>query len=31
LIDRETGANEVNKSLIDDDVEDYITKYGFQS
>lgn len=31
LIDRETGLNEVNKSLIDDDVEDYITKYGFQS
>ncbi len=31
LIDRETGVNEVNKSLIDDDVEDYITKYGFQS
>jgi len=31
LIDRETGANEVNRSLIDDDVEDYITKYGFQS
>ncbi len=31
LIDRESGINEVNKSLIDDDVEDYITKYGFQS
>jgi DNA-directed RNA polymerase subunit beta len=31
LIDRETGTNEVNRSLIDDDVEDYITKYGFQS
>ncbi len=31
LINRDSGTNEVNKSLVDDDVEDYITKYGFQS
>ncbi|MDD2297809.1 MAG: DNA-directed RNA polymerase subunit beta, partial [Sphaerochaetaceae bacterium] len=31
LISKETGINEVNRSLVDDDVEDYITKYGFQS
>jgi DNA-directed RNA polymerase subunit beta len=31
LISRDTGINEVNRSLVDDDVEDYITKYGFQS
>jgi DNA-directed RNA polymerase subunit beta len=31
LINRDSGTNEVNRSLVDDDVEDYITKYGFQS
>jgi DNA-directed RNA polymerase subunit beta len=31
LISKETGINEVNRSLVEDDVEDYITKYGFQS
>ncbi len=31
LINRDSGINEVNKSLVDDDVEDYITKYGFKS
>ena len=31
LINRETGANEAAKSLVDDDSEDYISKYGFQS
>jgi DNA-directed RNA polymerase subunit beta len=31
LINRDSGTNEVNKSLVDDEVEDYITKYGFQS
>jgi len=30
LINRDTGANEVNKSLVDNDRDDYITKYGFQ-
>jgi len=31
LINRDSGLNEVNKSLVDDDVDDYITKYGFKS
>ncbi|MBN2504922.1 MAG: DNA-directed RNA polymerase subunit beta [Bacilli bacterium] len=31
LINRDSGTNEVNKSLVDDEVEDYISKYGFQS
>ncbi|HRY77508.1 MAG TPA: DNA-directed RNA polymerase subunit beta [Candidatus Izemoplasmatales bacterium] len=31
LISKDTGINEVNRSLVEDDVEDYITKYGFQS
>ncbi|MBU0996836.1 MAG: DNA-directed RNA polymerase subunit beta [Firmicutes bacterium] len=31
LISRDTGLNEVNRSLVDDEVEDYITKYGFKS
>ena len=31
LINRDSGTNEVNKSLVDDEIEDYITKYGFQS
>ncbi len=30
LINRDTGANEVNKSLVDNDQDDYITKFGFQ-
>ena len=30
LINRDTGANEVNKSLVDNDKDDYITKFGFQ-
>ncbi len=30
LINRDTGVNEVNKSLVDNDRDDYITKYGFQ-
>ncbi len=31
LINKETGVNEANKSLVNEDSEDYITKYGFQS
>jgi DNA-directed RNA polymerase subunit beta len=31
LINKETGVNEANKSLVNEDGEDYITKYGFQS
>jgi DNA-directed RNA polymerase subunit beta len=32
LINKETGRNEANKSLVEDsDVEDYIDKYGFNS
>jgi DNA-directed RNA polymerase subunit beta len=31
LISKETGANEANKSLVNDEAEDYITKYGFES
>lgn len=31
LINRETGVNEANKSLVNEDSEDYISKYGFQS
>ncbi|MCF7925150.1 MAG: DNA-directed RNA polymerase subunit beta [Candidatus Izimaplasma sp.] len=31
LISRETGVNEANKSLVNEDSEDYISKYGFQS
>ena len=31
LINRETNQNEVEKSLIEEDGEDYIAKYGFQS
>ncbi len=31
LINRETGVNEANKSLVNEDSEDYITKYGFES
>jgi len=31
LINKDSGTNEVNKSLVDDEVEDYISKYGFQS
>ncbi len=30
LINRDTGANEVNKSLVDNDKDDFITKFGFQ-
>ena len=30
LINRDTGQNEVNKSLVDNDKDDYITKFGFQ-
>ena len=30
LINRDTGVNEVNKSLVDNDQDDYITKFGFQ-
>jgi len=30
LINRDTGVNEVNKSLVDNDRDDYITKFGFQ-
>jgi len=30
LINRDTGANEVNKSLVDNDKDDYISKFGFQ-
>jgi len=31
LISRETGINEANKSLVSEDAEDYISKYGFES
>jgi DNA-directed RNA polymerase subunit beta len=31
LINKDTGANEVDKSLVDNDKDDYINKYGFQS
>jgi DNA-directed RNA polymerase subunit beta len=31
LINKDTGVNEVDKSLVDNDQEDYITKFGFQS
>jgi len=31
LINKETGVNEANKSLVNEDGEDYITKYGFNS
>jgi len=31
LINKDTGANEVDKSLVDNDQEDYINKFGFQS
>ena len=31
LINKKTGVNEANKSLVNEDSEDYITKYGFQS
>ncbi len=31
LINKDSGTNEVNKSLVDDQIEDYISKYGFQS
>lgn len=31
LISRETGINEANKSLVNEDSEDYISKYGFES
>ncbi len=31
LINRETGVNEANKSLVNEDGEDYISKYGFTS
>ncbi|MGD9761600.1 MAG: DNA-directed RNA polymerase subunit beta [Candidatus Izemoplasmatales bacterium] len=31
LINKDTGANEVDRSLVDNDQEDYITKFGFQS
>jgi DNA-directed RNA polymerase subunit beta len=31
LINKETGVNEANKSLVNEDNEDYISKYGFQS
>jgi DNA-directed RNA polymerase subunit beta len=31
LISRETGVNEANKSLVNDEAEDYISKYGFES
>ncbi|AIO18056.1 DNA-directed RNA polymerase subunit beta [Candidatus Izimaplasma bacterium HR1] len=31
LINRETGANEANKSLVNEDSEDYISKYGFSN
>ncbi len=31
LINKKTGVNEANKSLVDEDSENYITKYGFQS
>jgi len=31
LINRDTGVNEVDKSLVDNDKEDYVNKFGFQS
>jgi DNA-directed RNA polymerase subunit beta len=31
LISKKTGINEANKSLVNDESEDYITKYGFES
>jgi len=31
LINRETSVNEANKSLVNEDNEDYISKYGFNS
>jgi len=31
LINKETGVNEANKSLVNEDGEDYISKYGFNS
>lgn len=31
LISRKTGVNEANKSLVNEDLEDYIAKYGFES
>lgn len=31
LINRETGQNEANKSLVNEDSEDYISKYGFSN
>ncbi|MDY0023591.1 MAG: DNA-directed RNA polymerase subunit beta [Candidatus Izemoplasmatales bacterium] len=31
LINKDTGANEVDKSLVDNDTDDYINKFGFQS
>ncbi|MBU1020249.1 MAG: DNA-directed RNA polymerase subunit beta, partial [Firmicutes bacterium] len=31
LINRKTGVNEANKSLVNEDSEDYISKYGFQN
>jgi len=31
LINKETAVNEANKSLVNEDSEDYISKYGFQS
>ncbi len=31
LINKDTGANEVDKSLVDNDKDDFINKYGFQS
>jgi DNA-directed RNA polymerase subunit beta len=31
LINKDTGANEVDKSLVDNEQEDYISKFGFQS
>ncbi len=31
LINKDTGANEVDKSLVDNETDDYITKFGFQS
>ena len=31
LINKETGVNEANKSLVNEDGEDYISRYGFNS
>ena len=31
LINRTTGVNEANKSLVNEESEDYISKYGFES